>query len=134
MVAQKNKGFTLIEILIVVIIIGILAAIALPNFSKSKEGALDKEAIANLKLIQAAEKIYQMETNNYYPSSGSQSDIATINDNLKLVLPAGSSRSWNYQVWSTGCGRATRNGGDGRSWYLAISDADGEPDSGAGCP
>lgn len=130
----RNNSLTLLEILIVTIIIGILSTLGFVNYARIKEDAIDKEARSNLKLIQAAEKIYRVETNRYYPASGGQSDIDTINNKLKLSLPSGSTRNWNYRVWSTGCSRATRNGGDGRSWFLTINDSDGEPDKGAGCP
>jgi len=128
----NKEGFTILELLIVVAIIGILASLAIVNYVKTKEYALDKEAISNLKIIQVAEKSYYMDSvpNTYYASSV----IADINSNLKLSLPSSSQRSWNYQVWDTGCGRATRNGDDGRSWYLTIDDVDSKPDSGAGCP
>ncbi|MCM8801528.1 MAG: type II secretion system GspH family protein [Candidatus Omnitrophica bacterium] len=128
------RGFTLLEIIITVIILGILVSIALPNYLKAKEKALDKEAIANLKLIRSAEITYRMEWGSFYPSAGSESNIANINSNLKLALPSGSNRNWNYTVWNSGCARATRNGADGRSWYLTINDADEEPDPGLGCP
>lgn len=129
----NKKGFTLLELFIVLIIIGILASLAIPNFGKTKEYTLDKEAISNLKLIQAAEKGHYLDMNTYYPSSGSESNVTNINSNLKVSLPSGSNRSWNYAVWSTGCSRATRNGDDGRSWYLTINDIDGEPNPGPGC-
>ena len=122
------------EVLIVVAIIGILASLAIVNYAKTKEYALDKETISNLKLIQVAEKGYYLDMSTYYPSSTSESNIANINDNLKVSLSSGSNQSWNYTVWSTGCSRATRNGGDGRSWYLTIADLAGDPDAGAGCP
>ncbi|MBU0547290.1 MAG: type II secretion system GspH family protein [Candidatus Omnitrophica bacterium] len=93
----NKKSFTLIELLIVVVIIGILAALALPGFGTSKERVLDREAKANLALIQAAEKIYRMESSFYYPSSGSTSVIADINTNLRVNLPTGAS-SWTYAV------------------------------------
>jgi len=127
----NKKGFTLLEIVIVVIIIGILASLAIPNFGKIKENALDKEAISNLKLIQVAEKGYYYDMGSYYPSSGSASTIANINSNLKLSL---TTKNWIYEVWSTGCGRATRNVTGGRSWYLTITDLAGDPVAGALCP
>ncbi len=128
----NKKGFTLLELLIVVIIIGILTSLAIANYGKTKEYALDKEAISNLKLIQVAEKSYYMDSvpNTYYASPV----ITDINSNLKLSLPSSSQRSWNYQVSSTGCAGATRyNGPNTRSWYLTIDDAAGDPDPGFGC-
>ena len=127
------KSVTLTELMIVIIIIGILATLSIVNYTRIRENALDREANANLRVIQAAEKSYKMDTGNYYPATGSQSDIATINQNLKLSILSGSNRSWNYTVYSSGCSQATRNGGDGRGWYFKVDD-DGEPDFGTGCP
>ena len=123
-----EKGFTLIELLVVVIIVGVLAALALPGFTKTKERVLDKEAKANLALVQAAEKIYRMENTSYYPVSGSVSSISSINSNLKLNLP--NSTNWSYSV-SSSQGAAARSG---RTWTLSHTST-GEPTcSGTGCP
>jgi len=85
------KGVTLLELIVVIIILGILAALALPNFGKAKESALEKEALANLRLMSAAEKIYHMENDFYFTSAV----LNTINENLKLSLPA---QNWNYKI------------------------------------
>lgn len=131
---MRTGGFTLLEVIVVVVIIGILATLAITHYSSYKESALDKEAKADLKLIRSAERIYKMEVSTYYPSSGSESTIVNINNNLKLDLPAGANRNWDYLVKNDGCSQATRfNGPDSRSWFLAIADADGDPDSGT-CP
>ncbi len=51
---MNRKGFTLVEIMIVVAIIGILAAIAIPNFLKSREESQKNACIANLKQLEGA--------------------------------------------------------------------------------
>ena len=53
---QMTQGFTLVEIMIVVAIIAILAAIAIPNFVKSRKRSQTNACIANLKQIQGAKE------------------------------------------------------------------------------
>jgi prepilin-type N-terminal cleavage/methylation domain-containing protein len=109
------KGFTLLELIVVIVILGVLAVIALPKFSKIKETSIDKEAIANLKLIQAAEKIYKLEMTIF----ASASNTATLNDLLRLSLPAAGTPYWGYNATTPGSDftaraqRTTAYGGDG---------------------
>lgn len=127
---MNHKAFTLIELLIVIIIIGILAGIALPNFAGMKEKALDKEAIANLKLIQGGQKIYKMEMGSYASCVVLDLGNVCINNTLKLSIPTGSNRNWDYETsGSTGCAQCRRNGSDSR-WYHLHIDTD-EPEVGA---
>jgi prepilin-type N-terminal cleavage/methylation domain-containing protein len=123
-VSNKNS-FTLIEIIVVVIIVGVLAALALPGFGTTKERVLDREAKATLSLLQAAEKIYKMENGAYYASAV----IVDINSNLKVSLPTGGVLNWAYEVTSSQA-TATRSG---RVWTLTYAGSTAAC-TGTGCP
>jgi len=58
---NSKTGFTLVEIMIVVLIIGILLAIAIPNFVSARESSRAKACIANLKQIDSATQQYCMD-------------------------------------------------------------------------
>ena len=58
---NRRAGFTLVEIMIVVAIIGLLAAIAIPNFVKAREISQKNACIANLKQIDGAKHSWSLE-------------------------------------------------------------------------
>lgn len=61
--ARAERGFTLVEIMIVVLIIGILLAIAVPNFVRARESSRAKACVSNLKQIDAAKEQWAMDNN-----------------------------------------------------------------------
>ncbi len=65
---RNNKGFTLIELLIVVAIIGILAAIAIPQFSAYREKAYHSASTSDLKNIKTGMEAF-MADNQAYPAN-----------------------------------------------------------------
>lgn len=62
---RNSKGFTLIELMIVVVIIGILAALAIPRFMRSTTKSKQSEAKQLLKQVYTMERAYRQEYNTY---------------------------------------------------------------------
>jgi len=80
---SRNAGFTLVEIMIVVAIIGLLAAIAIPNFAKARETANRNACVNNLRQIDGAKDLAAMENGL---SDGGNVD-AFVGEYLKGGLP-----------------------------------------------
>jgi len=100
----QKKAITLTELIVVVAIIGILSAIAIPGVIRSREKAIDKEAIAILKAIYNAERILNLETGRYFPNTTTEvTDRNEINENLRLGLPP--DENWSYRIKSEDEGR-----------------------------
>ena len=84
-----KKAFTLIELLVVVLIIGILSAIALPQYTKAVEKAKLAEALTTLGSLRKAIDVAKME----HPGETITKDMLTVN------LPAWENENWKYGMY-----------------------------------
>jgi len=75
MAMMKIKGFTLAELLIVIVILGILGGIALPRFYPQAEKAHAAEAVSMLSAIRQGELAYHLESGEYLPLESANSTV-----------------------------------------------------------
>ncbi|MCP4503285.1 MAG: prepilin-type N-terminal cleavage/methylation domain-containing protein [Deltaproteobacteria bacterium] len=94
MIRKAVKGFTLIELMIVVAIIGILAAIAIPNFVKFQCRAKQSEAKTNLKALFTANESYRAEHDKYFGQASCGNSGACTGD--LGFAPKGDKIRYNY--------------------------------------
>ncbi len=103
---SREHGFSLIELLIVVAIIGTLSAIALPNFFESRQAAHNASALGSLRLIHTAEVSYRASHDQYVGlnklnTTGYISDPLLANgqrSNYKFAITAGTLSANFYEV------------------------------------
>ena len=108
---KRTKGFTLVEIMIVVLIIGILMAIAVPNFIKARETSRRNSCIANLKQIDSAKEQWAMDNRKTTGDACQMSDLTGANGYMKgaatgPVCPSGGAYTVNVIGTNPACSLA----------------------------
>ena len=82
LVNRKNKGFTLVELMVVVVIIGVLVAIAIPIYAGVQETARERACDANVRTLQGAVAQFEAETG---AAPTAIADLWTDTDGLQLI-------------------------------------------------
>jgi prepilin-type N-terminal cleavage/methylation domain-containing protein len=100
---SARKGFTLTEVLMVVVILGILAGLAIPKFYPNKEKAYVAEALNVLSSLRRAQEAYKLEKSGYYPvAPATANDPFTAADWTALGMEDPGSTQWSFSVNGSG--------------------------------
>src|SRR5438477_2823448 len=96
--SSRNAGFTLVEIMIVVAIIGLLAAIAIPNFVRARTTSQMNACINNLRQIDGAVQQWALENKKNSTDSAAFTDISVYLKNSVICPSGGTAFSDSYTL------------------------------------
>ena len=117
---KSQKGFTLIELMVVIAIIGVLAAIAVPRFSESRKSAKDAALKADLRTVDSALLMYYANNANTYPTDLADAKAKLVTGTVKYLAKwpkdATGTADIAYATATGGYNLSGANSG-GTTWY-----------------
>ena len=109
---MNKHAFTLLEIMVVIVLLGIMVAFALPEYAKSLRRAHERDSVVQLRIIYAANSLYKTQADEYLDDGGSTLNEAQINAGLNIKIHA-SDMTYEYDRLSTSAYLATAEWSDG---------------------
>jgi general secretion pathway protein G len=127
---RSTTGFTIIELLVVVVIIGIIAAVAIPSLLNAIDRGRQKRTMSDLRTIGEAIQSYVVDS-DHYPQASSIADLATVLESGAYISKLPREDAWGHLLLYSGSltgytvGSAAKDGGS----TLTLNGSGGETNS-----
>jgi len=141
---KAKKGFTLVEILIVVVILGILAAIVIPQFTSASTEAKESALVSDLQSVRSQVELYKIHHNDNLPGTQATNDFTTAmtsktNQDGETITQASDPTTCRHGPYmreipinpfndlntvSTGAAAISGQGDNSTGWHFVTSGAD----------
>ena len=102
---DSRRGFTLVELVIVMVVVGILAAIAIPRYTEMQTRALQSMLVSDLKSVTASQELHR-HRNLTYGTTPTEIDAVTSED-VTISIEEATSTGWSATATHPGVGSGT---------------------------